>query len=173
MSGFNKDTMKSLLGEGIPGSQPIGGFHQYARYGNDRAVDRSILKHAFGNQYNSGLQTSPLYYSRFGNSKCGSFRAATNAGDINGTINEGTNKKYGKEHNNLGGNNISRLTNLNGGALTQNGNSFYAGNPKIVYDASDFTRYKKLKAINKNFNDKTIGGDNNYAAQTAWSRLKM
>ena len=47
----------------------------------------------------------------------------------------------------------SRLTNLNGGALTQNGNSFYAGNPKIVYDASDFTRYKKLKAINKNFND--------------------
>ena len=58
------------------------------------------------------------------------------------------------------------LTNLNGGALTQNGNSFYAGNPKHVYDASDFTRYRKLKAINKNFNDITVGGDNNYAAQT-------
>jgi hypothetical protein len=33
-----------------------------------------------------------------------------------------------------------------------------SGNPRHVYDGSDFIRYKKLAAINKNYNDKSFGG---------------
>ena len=39
----------------------------------------------------------------------------------------------------------------------------YSGNPKFIYDSSDYIRFKKLQAINRNFNDETHGGasDNN------------
>jgi hypothetical protein len=40
-------------------------------------------------------------------------------------------------------------------------------NVKYVYDSSDYIRYTKQKAINKNYNDASYGGDNNSAAQSA------
>lgn len=40
-------------------------------------------------------------------------------------------------------------------------------NVKYVYDSSDYTRYMKLKAVNKNFNDLTFGGDQSNASQVA------
>ena len=40
-------------------------------------------------------------------------------------------------------------------------------NVKYVYDSSDYIRYAKQKAINKNYNDASYGGDNNSAAQSA------
>lgn len=33
-----------------------------------------------------------------------------------------------------------------------------SGNPSYVYDSSDFIRFKKLSAINKNYNDSSFGG---------------
>ena len=170
MSGFIKDAMPSILGGGKKGSQPIGGFFQDAMDGNNRTIDRSILRRSFGNMYNDGLKSSPLYYSRNGASKCGPFRAAFNAGDIMGTVNQPVNTKYGIEHNNL---NINHFNNLGNTTLLNNGTSAYAGNPKKVYDASDYIRYLKLAAKNQTYNDLTVGGDDHYAGQTAQARMKM
>lgn len=168
MSGFITDNnSNSVLGGGKKGMQPLGGFYQSSRYGNERATDRNILIKAFGNKYNNGLGKSPLIMSNESKSKCGRFRAAFNAGDIIGTTNEQTDKKYGKEHNSI------YINHVNGGSLKQNGSAFYAGNPKYVYDSSDFIKYKKLQALNKNYNDKSSGGDNNRASQSVKLRLKM
>lgn len=39
-------------------------------------------------------------------------------------------------------------------------------NIKWVYDSSDYTTYLKQKAVNKNFNDYTFGGDQSNASQS-------
>ena len=174
MSGFIGDTFKSVLGSGCYlVSQPVGGLFNNVIQGNERVVNRSVLRRSFGSLFNPGLNTSPLVYSNNNNSKCGSFRSAFNAGDINGTVNQATNIKYGREHNHVTGNNLARL-NLHVDYLNTDGGAFYAGNPKFVYDASDFIKYKKLKAvINRNYNDLTVGGDQNSASQNAQRRMSM
>lgn len=173
MSGFIKDTFKkSILGGGVVGSQPSGGLFQDAIVGNDRSIDRNILRKSFGNFNNAGLGGSPLYLSNNGGSKCGPFRCAFNAGDFNGTVNEASNKKYGIEHNQANGNRYAML-NINNVGLKRNGNAAYSGNPKTVYDTSDYVRYLKLATKNKNYNDLSTGGDNHHASQTARARIKM
>ena len=42
-----------------------------------------------------------------------------------------------------------------------------ACNVKFVYDSSDYTTYLKQKAVNKNFNDITYGGDQSNGSQSA------
>jgi hypothetical protein len=39
-------------------------------------------------------------------------------------------------------------------------------NTKFVYDGSDYTRFRKQMAVNRNYNDAGFGGSNN-AAQSA------
>lgn len=50
--------------------------------------------------------------------------------------------------------------------------SLWTGNNKFVYDGSDYVKYKKLRAENKNYNDITSGGDNNNASATALLRVR-
>lgn len=40
-------------------------------------------------------------------------------------------------------------------------------NPKYVYDSSDYIRFKKQQAFNKNYNDSSNGGDQSNASYTA------
>lgn len=47
------------------------------------------------------------------------------------------------------------------GVPSGNGHSTY------VYDSSDYIRYKKLRAINRNYNDNSNGGDQSNASYTA------
>lgn len=171
MSGFSENTFKSVLGGGISGSQPLGGSYRDSQFANDRAINRSVLRRSFGNMYNDGLASSPVVIASKGNSLCGSFRAATMAGDVVGEVNSSTNKKYGIEHNTTGKQFAS--LNLNQGSIRRDGNASYAGHPKHVYDTSDFLRYKKLKTINQNYNDITLGGDQSNASKRVWGRLKM
>lgn len=42
-----------------------------------------------------------------------------------------------------------------------------ACNVKYVYDSSDYVTYVKRRALNRNYNDKSFGGDNSSAAQSA------
>lgn len=42
------------------------------------------------------------------------------------------------------------------------------GNPKFVYDSSDYTRFKKLSAKNRNYNDSSFVGDDHSGAQSAY-----
>ena len=45
-------------------------------------------------------------------------------------------------------------------------------NVKYVYDGSDYTRYLKQKAMNKNYNDLTFGGDASNGSQSAVRAIK-
>ena len=55
--------------------------------------------------------------------------------------------------------------------VSENG-SAYTGNPRFVYDGSDYTRYLKLKAQNNNYNDPTYGGDDHHASQSALAKVR-
>lgn len=45
-------------------------------------------------------------------------------------------------------------------------------NVKYVYDSSDYNTYLKQKAIAKNYNDPSNGGDNNNGSQVAWKAIR-
>ena len=50
--------------------------------------------------------------------------------------------------------------------------ALWSGNSKWVYDGSDYVKFKKLQAKNRNFNDNTWGGDRNNASQVALGRVR-
>ena len=108
--------------------------------------NRNIVR-SFGNMYNSGLETSPLMYSK---NVLGPFRSATNAGDVLGYDKGATNIKYGYEPNKMSGNNVLGFSSSKiGGSLSRSGDASYSGNPRYVYDGSDYIRFKKLQSHNK------------------------
>ena len=45
-------------------------------------------------------------------------------------------------------------------------------NVKFVYDSSDYTTYLKQKAVNKNYNDRSYGGNNASTSQSAIRAIK-
>lgn len=157
------------LGGGIKGYQakPIFG---HTETGGLKSVYRKQISKSFGNQFNSGLGNSPLLYNK---NILGPFRTSFNAGDVvtNRIIN--TDIKYGKMYNQVGGNNLSRLQGKGDGNSNQNGSAMFSGNPRHVYDGSDYARYKKLKAINNNFNDTTYGNSaKHHPSQFAIRRVR-
>ena len=143
--------------------------HGHIEGGNDRVVTRKQLTRAFGNMINSGLGTSPSLYSR---NILGPFRTANNAGDVVTNNIEPTDIKYGRLPNQVGGNNLSRVQVRGDGTSSQNGKAMYSGNPKYVYDGSDYIRFRKLQAINKNYNDSSYGGASNSQSQHAINRVR-
>jgi hypothetical protein len=168
MSGnlLNKNMMSSILGGGIAGSQQTllgGGASSNGGSGMaggiDRSIDRTILRQAFGNSYLTYNIRSPQWYVANNKSKTTPFRAAFSAGDINGSYNSAASK-------NIPGNNQVSAPRVQGtqnnpGSIQSNGNSYYTGNPTFVYDGSDYTRYKRLVAVNKTYDDSSYGGSNN------------
>ena len=47
-----------------------------------------------------------------------------------------------------------------------------ACNGKFVYDGSDYTTYLKQRAINKNYNDISFGGDDYSGGQVAMRAIR-
>ena len=45
-------------------------------------------------------------------------------------------------------------------------------NVKYVYDSSDYSRYLKERAINRNYNNSSNGGDQNSGSQSAWRAIR-
>ena len=45
-------------------------------------------------------------------------------------------------------------------------------NVKYVYDGSDYTRFKKQQAVNRNYNDRSFGGNESNASQSAMRHIK-
>ena len=170
MSGnlLNTNMMNSILGGGLAGGQVglLGGGATSKSAsgmigGNIRSSDRFVLTKSFGNSWLSSTIRSPQFAVVNHTSKTTPFRVAMSAGDINGTINESRSP-------NLPGYNqvISQRSNgtqNNVGAIKNNGNAYYTGNPKYVYDGADYTRFKRLSAVNKTYDDKSFGGANNGA----------
>ena len=179
MSGFTLDTMPSILGKGRPGGQPPGGLlgggaGPTGGTGMDgsstRGRDRTILRKAFGNfnlipGHNPApvCEISPGCRGLAGNTKDGApitpFRAASNAGDMAGTINEAPAPRL------PGVNQINTIgpaqIHAQYGGIHNDGGALYSGNPRYVYDSSDYIRFRKLQAKNRNYNDSSFGGSNN------------
>tara|TARA_X000000950_G_C13597769_1_gene530042 strand:+ start:63 stop:587 length:525 start_codon:yes stop_codon:yes gene_type:complete len=139
-----------------PGGAIIGKQNELFGYmdsGNERSLYRKHLAKAFGNLHNSGLKSSPSLYNK---NILGPFRTSYNAGDVvtNSIVN--TDIKYGREANQVGGNNLARVSGKSDG-VSRNGSAMYSGNPRYVYDGSDYTRFKKLQAVNRTYNDSSFG----------------
>jgi len=175
MSGYIGDNMmSSILGKGIPGMQSKGGLIGNGRGtgmvgSSARGRNRKVLRRAFGNSKLSAVLPSPTCDA---SKSCPSslsklnritpFRAAMTAGDIAGTVNQEASPQL------PGSNQVSKQVpfRLNFGGVHNNGGALFTGNPKYVYDGADYVRFKRLQAINRNYNDRTFGGDQNHAAQS-------
>ena len=167
MSGNLLDqSITSNLGGGIPGGQPklIGGGSNSRSDsgmvgGGERSLSRLYLRRAFGNNWLSPNIYSPNRFVIEKKSMTTPFRAIMNAGDVNGTVNQS------------GSSNLTNVTQVqqprvkgtqnNPGSVRSDGNSYFTGNPRYVYDSSDYIKYKKLKSVNKTYNDSSFGGSNN------------
>ena len=163
MSGFFKDNrFRSILGGGIPGGQPrwglIGGGAGVdggsgMEGGSSRATDRDILRRGMNNAYPAKSVITP-------------FRASYNAGDTAGTVNSNPSPLTPGSNQVTSARIATQLHSFFGG-VHNDGAALYSGNPRYVYDSSDYIRYKKLIAENKTYNDYSFGGDQHNASYTA------
>ena len=171
MSGFTGDTFPSKLGGGIPGGMPKGGLiggGSGGRFsgtgiegGGVREMERLILRRGVGNSTFPGNPASITPFRRF-----------FNAGDPAGSLNSAPSALLGKPPNQLSGNSmVSRLHAPHGGVNNQ-GQAFYTGNQKYVYDSSNYVRFKKLQAVNRNYNDSSFGGENGTTIKQALTRVR-
>lgn len=163
-------TMISILGGGLPGAQPKngllgGGANSNSSSGmvggSERSQTRAVLRQAFGNRSLSSSIRSPQSFVTAKTSKTTPFRVAMSAGDVNGSKNKAPAPGL-PAINQVGAQRVQGTQSLNG-PPRNDGTAYYTGNPKYVYDGSDFTRYKRLKAINKTYDDSSFGGSNNGA----------
>ena len=105
------------------------------------------------------------------------FRRAMNAGDPYGKVDSVpsstiTPKPSNQVQGSRRASNQAAASTAGNGRQTVQGGSAYTGNPKQVYDSSDYIRYKKLLAKNNNYNDPTFGGDMHNASQVPLSRVR-
>ena len=120
---------------------------------------RKILTKSWNGPYATGKYygTNNVQYGRITTP----FRAVNNAGDFLGRVNyvcggPHVNKNVGNsEWNHLMGNFINSCDGK--GVPASN------CNPKYVYDSSDYTRYRKERSLNRNYNDLKDGGYTNSA----------
>jgi len=162
----------SSLGGGYPGIAPPllgGGANSNASSGVSggglRGHTRNILRRAFGNiQY----FRTPLPGLR---SKTSPFRLAFNAGDPNGSFNSAPLPQL-PSVNQVTGIVPSKSINRMGNGVHNNGQAAFSGNPTYVYDGSEYTRFKHLQASNRNYNDRSFGGDEYNTSATAFRRVR-
>jgi len=146
----------SRLGGGMNGFIP----QAYGTVNNnhDFAKTRFFLRDAWNNNYMS--------YPNAQSFNCTPFRRVYNAGDL-----------YTRKYYSCGGpcQTFQSRPNLHGlkgkfGSIMSNcdatGVAPASCNVKFVYEHSDYVRYLKQKAIVKNYNDLTYGGDDHFAGQS-------
>lgn len=175
MSGFTGDVFPSQLGGGIPGAQPKGGLigaGSGSRFsgtgmegGGQRELERVTLRRVLGFTLFPG-QTAGTSLA------ITPFRRYFNAGDTAGTVNSATSALLGRPPNQVGASSmVSRLHAKHGG-VNNNGGAFFTGNPKYVYDSSNYVRFKKLQAVNRNYNDSSYGGAGASTVKQALTRVR-
>jgi len=170
MSGFIGDNFPSLLGGGVPGAMPKGGLlgggagggrgsNSGMEGGAQREMQRLTLRRAFGN---TAFPGNPSVITPF--------RRYFNAGDTNGTVNSYPSPLLGATNQVTGNRMVSQLNATGGG--NHFGSAFYSGNQKYVYDSSNYVSFRKLKAVNKNYNDSSFGGASGSSVAEALRRVR-
>ena len=148
-------------------------------------MDRKVVREAFGNYFivDNNVSTPQLLGAQAGcpGAPVGAgiltpFRRAMNAGDPYGKVNNPPSSSLRQKPSNQVNAPRAGIHGWQGlagsGIRTVADGSAYTGNPKYVYDSSDYIRYKHLKAKNNNYNDSTFGGDQNNASQVALSHVR-
>jgi hypothetical protein len=161
----------SNLGGGFQGIAPrmIGGGSGKNGSGgmvgsSERAQDRFSLVQGWNGAAATGVING---YKR----KIGAFRAVNNAGDFLSRQNY-TSGGSNQVNNIRGG--LTGYKILGGSVQARQDNTGIPSstcNPRFVYDGSDYIQFKKLQAVNRNFNDYTFGGDDFSASQSAWRKV--
>ena len=134
---------------------------------------RFTLKQAWNTHYRGQGVSQPM---------CGPFRAVNNAGDLlsrNSYSCGGTCQTYQSRpglhglRGKFGAVSTSCVPSVTYNSL-QLLDTVPAGacNGKYVYDSSDYTRFRKQEAVNKNYNDYTYGGDQSKASQHAQRAIR-
>ena len=184
---------RSVLGGGTPGGQPPGGLigggggstgGSGMVGGGARGLTRKVLRQAFGNRSSSTCASlegaSAVCAISGGKCKFASittpFRAATVSGDPEGTINTPAASCLQRVNHVTGTNAGLTFTRakkqLGGGVRSTKGGALWTGNGRYVYDGSDYARFKRLQAQNRNYNDSSFGGSAPSNAFIALARVR-
>ena len=170
--GGNKSLARPSLGGGRRGDMPQSVLtHDNS---DEFAHTRCLLKDAWN--------TSRLSGSSNPKRMIGSFRAVNNAGDILSRQNYscgGTCQSY-QSRPGLKGlrGHFGSVSTACDADVVYSSNQVNpavpasACNTKFVYDSSDFIRFRKNQAINRNYNDRSFGGDDNSASQSAYRHVR-
>jgi hypothetical protein len=149
--------MSSVLGgpfNGYSGKQTVTNYKD-----SEQTTSRRVLRSAWNTRYASGTVN--------GQSRVITpFRAVNNLGDflsrtnyVCGGPNQVNKSKPGMRIGSI----IS--------ACDATGVEGYSGNPKFVPDSSDYVRFKKQQAMNRNYNDSKNGGDESNGSYVALMRV--
>jgi hypothetical protein len=146
---------RSTLGGGIQGIAPKQTITNYK--GGDQVISRRIVVKSWNTPYATGTVNGR-------NRITTPFRAVTNSGDY-----------LARVHYSCGGPNPtnadkpgwksrirSMFNNCDGSGVPAS-----SCNVKFVADSSDYSKFKKYRAINQVYNDSTFGGDQSHASFVA------
>ena len=144
--------MSINLGNGIKGISPKQTITNYK--GSDQVMSRKLVVKSWNTAYATGIVNGKSRITT-------PFRAVNNSGDF-----------LGRVHYNCGGPNPtnadkpgwkSRIRNMFNNC-DNTGIPASSTNVKFVADSSEYSKYKKLRAINVNYNDSSFGGDQSNAS---------
>ena len=163
------------LGGGIPGfiPQAVQTTDNYDEF----AQGRFLLRQAWNNSYAQQISQSGI-----GHTRCTPFRAVNNAGDLLSRENfscggscQTPQSRPGLHglRTHFGSVSVSCTPSATYNSLQQIKDVPAAAcNVKYVYDSSNYTTYLKQKAVNKNYNDFSNGGDDFKASQSAQRAIR-
>jgi hypothetical protein len=171
MSGYEPNVKTSVLGGGLPGGRHGAGFAN-SSFSSEDAMKRKILRKAFKSN-KVKVQDGTI------RSLAGPFRSAFSQGDVLsrdyqscGGPNQVNDVNSSKLRLRMGGS-VSRkdCQTLTKG-VTPSEVPLYCGNQKYVSDSSLFTKFKGLMMVQKNYNDKSFGGDDSHGSASVLLNIR-
>ena len=143
---------RSTLGGGIPGIDPKQTITNYK--GGDQVISRRVVVKSWNTPYATGTVNGRTRITT-------PFRAVNNSGDFLGRVEYTCGGPNPTNADKPGWKSRIRnmLSNCDGSGVPAS-----SCNVKFVADSSDYSKFKKYRAINQLYNDSTFGGDQSNAS---------
>jgi hypothetical protein len=143
---------RSTLGGGIPGIAPKQTITNYK--GGDQVISRRVVVKSWNTPYATGTVNGRTRITT-------PFRAVNNSGDFLGRVEYTCGGPNPTNADKPGWKSRIRnmLSNCDGSGVPAS-----SCNVKFVADSSDYSKFKKYRAINQLYNDSTFGGDQSNAS---------
>lgn len=156
--------MMTYRGQGVAPTLIGGGANSNSGSGMEGGNDRGMNRNYVVNVWNARAAKSTWNNYKMATTP---FRAVNNAGDYLSRqyyTSGGSNQLYGRINSAI----TPTAMTLGGGINFSKDNTGIpscTANVKYVYDGSDYTRFKKMMATQKSYNDYSFGGANNGSQQ--------